>query len=116
MQLLDSLQPSECAETERYAIKEAARRLLARFETPFEQGWALTFQTPALIAALEVCRDLGIWSQWHSIDKEDPGAPKTLAQIRQMCPKRADENLLRMCNVMTQNNHSKDLTRKQGVY
>lgn len=96
-QFLDSLQPSEYAETERYAIKEAARRLLARFETPFEQGWTLTFQTPALIASLQVCRDLGIWSQWHSVDKEDAGAPKSLGQILQMCTKKADENLLRRC-------------------
>jgi hypothetical protein len=61
---LDQLQPEAFGtDAERYAAKEAARRLLARLETPFERSWALSFENPVLIAGLQVFSDLGIWSK-----------------------------------------------------
>jgi hypothetical protein len=61
---LDSLQPHQFAtDAERFEAKEAARRLLNRLETPFEQGWRLSFETPVLIAGIQTILDLGIWKK-----------------------------------------------------
>lgn len=94
--VLDSLQPESFAtDAERYAAKEAARKLLARLETPFERAWTLAFETPVLVAGLQVCQDLGIWSRWTEIDKSAPGAAKSLNEIVAMANKEVDPNLLR---------------------
>ncbi|PIG69361.1 hypothetical protein AARAC_008755 [Aspergillus arachidicola] len=78
---LVAIQPSQfTAPADRFAAKEAVRRLLARLETPFEQGWAITFEGPGLahttcepnllrrflrhIAALYVIQETGVGT-WH---------------------------------------------------
>ena len=59
------MQPEQCAdEAARYAAREAARRLLVRLETPYEQAFTLAVATPMLVAALETCRELGLWARW----------------------------------------------------
>ncbi|KAH8196338.1 hypothetical protein TruAng_009481 [Truncatella angustata] len=93
---LDGLQPeSFTSDVERYAAKEAARKLLARLETPFERSWASSFETPVLVAGLQVCQDLGIWSKWSELDKENTGASQSLDNILSMVHKDVDPNLLR---------------------
>lgn len=94
---LDSIQPdSFSTDAERYEAKEAARRLLSRLETPFERGWTLAFETPVLIAGLQMCQDLGIWEKWAEEHKKSGGAPQSLDTILGWCSTRAEPNLLRM--------------------
>lgn len=96
---LDSIQPSQFStDAERYEAKEAARRLLNRLETPFEQGWRLSFETPVLIAGIQTILDLGIWKQWTEADKKNPGAPVHLDQLLKWANAKAEPNLLRECN------------------
>ncbi|ETS84553.1 hypothetical protein PFICI_02578 [Pestalotiopsis fici W106-1] len=97
-EILDSIQLESFAnDTERYAAKEAARRLLSRIETPFERGWTLTFETPVLIAALQTLRNLGLWSAWYRLCKENKTADEqSLEHIVSLCQQQgnADINLL----------------------
>lgn len=98
IRVLNGLQlESFSTDTDRYAAKEAARKLLARLETPFERSWALSFETPVLVAGLQVCQDLGIWSNWSESDKGNPGAARSLDEILAMADKKVDPNLLRTC-------------------
>lgn len=83
------------SDAERYAAKEAARRLLSRLETPFERGWTLTFETPVLIAALQVCLNLGIWAKWYEAAQNDGVSSHTLDQIASMSKEEVEPNLLR---------------------
>jgi hypothetical protein len=95
---LDSTQPSQFStDTERFEAKEAARRLLTRLETPFEQGWRLSFETPVLVAGIQAILDLGIWKKWSEADKENPGAPVHLDQLLKWANAEAEPNLLREC-------------------
>ena len=93
---LDSIQSDAFAtDAERYEAKEAARRLLSRLETPFERGWTLAFETPVLIAGLQMCLDLGIWEKWTTAHKSSGGAPQTLDAILSWCNTKVEPNLLR---------------------
>jgi hypothetical protein len=95
---LDSIQPSQFStDAERFAAKEAARRLLTRLETPFEQGWGLSFETPVLVAGIQTLLDLGIWKKWLEADKKNPGAPVHLDQLLTWANTKAEPNLLREC-------------------
>ncbi|KAI1881515.1 hypothetical protein JX265_000341 [Neoarthrinium moseri] len=93
---LDAIKPeSFSTDADRYAAKEAAFRLLSRLQTPFERSWALSFETPVLVAGLQTCQDLGIWATWSEIDKVDEGAPQSLDSILTMSNSKLDPNLLR---------------------
>jgi hypothetical protein len=93
---LDAMQPEQCAdEAARFAAREAARRLLTRLETPYEQAFTLAVTTPMLMAALETCRELGLWARWTAVADADAGAPKTLDDLLAMCRVPAEANLLR---------------------
>ncbi|ORY67787.1 S-adenosyl-L-methionine-dependent methyltransferase [Pseudomassariella vexata] len=93
---LDSIQPETFDnDAERYAAKEAARRLLARLETPFERSWALSFENPVLISGVQICSDLGIWTKWTEVNKQNGGAAQTLDDILGMCNVTVNRNLLR---------------------
>lgn len=101
--VLESLQlESFSNDAERYAAKEAARKLLARLETPFERSWALSFENPVLVAGLQVCQDLGIWSKWYELDKENPRAAIALDDIAAMATKDVEINLLRKYSCLKQ--------------
>ncbi|EUC47018.1 hypothetical protein COCMIDRAFT_25071 [Bipolaris oryzae ATCC 44560] len=93
---LDSIQLTHFAnDAERYEAKEAARRLLNRLETPFEQGWRLSLEKPVLIAGIQVALDLGIWEKWTKADKKKPGAAVDLGQLLKWANKHIEPNLLR---------------------
>ncbi|KAL1607146.1 hypothetical protein SLS59_002850 [Nothophoma quercina] len=80
--VLDSIDQSFFeSDADRYAAKEAVRRLLARLETPFERGWALAFETPVLVAGLQMGSDLGIWSKWAEAEKQNDAASIKTEQI-----------------------------------
>lgn len=92
---LDSISlESFTTEAERYEAKEAAKRLLARLETPFERSWALAFENPVLIAGLQLGQDLGVWSKWASKQGDD-GGTQSLDNIVKMCNAPVQPNLLR---------------------
>lgn len=82
-------------DTDRYEAKEAAKRLLARLETPFETSWALSFENPVLIAGLQLCQDLGIWCKWVTKEQGDESDPQSLNDILKMCDVPVQPNLLR---------------------
>lgn len=94
--ILDSISPETFqSEEDRHEIKEAARRLLARLETPFERGWALTLEVSVLSPGLIVFHDLGIWSKWNELNQKHGPIPRSLDQIVEMCSAPAEPNLLR---------------------
>lgn len=94
--MLDSVDiTSFNTDADRYAAKEAARRLLSKLETPFERGWALAFENPVLIAGLQVGLDLGIWKRWALEEKENNGAPQKLQTIVSWCNVVVEENVIR---------------------
>ncbi|KAB8256191.1 S-adenosyl-L-methionine-dependent methyltransferase [Aspergillus pseudonomiae] len=93
---LDAIQPSQfTAPADRFAAKEAARRLLARLETPFEQGWAIAFEGPGLVAGLQLLQDLDIWLKWIEADTQTPGAARTLDTLLGWAHTTCEPNLLR---------------------
>lgn len=95
IEILDSISvESFKTDADRYEAKEAAKRLLARLETPFERSWALSFETPVLIAGLQLCQDLGIWSKWATKQSNEAGA-QSLDDILKMCAVPVQPNLLR---------------------
>ena len=95
VELLDSISvESFKTDADRYEAKEAAKRLLARLETPFERSWALSFENPVLIAGLQLCQDLGIWSKWV-VKQGEEGGPQSLDDILKMCDVPVQPNLLR---------------------
>lgn len=94
--VLDSIDQSFFeSDADRYAAKEAARRLLARLETPFERGWALAFETPVLVAGLQMGSDLGIWSKWAEAEKQNDAASVKIEQILSWCDTKVEPTLLR---------------------
>ncbi|KAF3042448.1 hypothetical protein E8E12_009556 [Didymella heteroderae] len=96
IRILESInQSSFQSDADRYATKEAARRLLARLETPFERGWTLAFETPVLVAGLQMGSDLGIWIKWADAEKQSGGKPTKLEIILGWCKAEAEPNLLR---------------------
>ncbi|KAB8218840.1 S-adenosyl-L-methionine-dependent methyltransferase [Aspergillus novoparasiticus] len=71
------------------------RPLLARLETPFEQGWAITFEGPGLVAGLQLLQDLSIWTEWTEADRQNPGAARTLDELLSWAHTTYEPNLLR---------------------
>jgi len=95
VEILDSISvQSFKTDADRYEAKEAAKRLLARLETPFERSWALSFENPVLIAGLQLCQDLGVWRKWVSKQGND-GGTQTLDNILKMCDVPVQPNLIR---------------------
>lgn len=95
VEILDSISAQSFeTDADRYEAKEAAKRLLARLETPFETSWALAFENPVLIAGLQLCQDLGIWSNWAT-KQGNEGGTQSLDDILKMCDVPVQPNLLR---------------------
>ncbi|PYI02936.1 S-adenosyl-L-methionine-dependent methyltransferase [Aspergillus sclerotiicarbonarius CBS 121057] len=90
---LDAVQPLSCGtnEVDRLAIRAAARRLLARVETPNERASGFCFENPIVFAALQTCINPGLWKAWSS----DGGGEKTLDELVSLTRLVADANLLR---------------------
>lgn len=80
-------------EVERLRVRAAARRLLARVESPYERAWALGFEHPVVSAALQVCLDLGLWKAWTAAG----GGEKSIDQLVKLTTRSDDvePNLLR---------------------
>lgn len=94
--ILDSIdQAFFKSDVDRYAAKEAVRRLLARLETPFERAWSLTSETPVLVAGLQVGSDLGIWEKWVRAEDHNQGAPVSSETILSWCDADVEPALLR---------------------
>lgn len=90
---LDAIQPELFGgnEVERLQVRAAARRLLARVESPYERAWGFCFEHPAVFAALQTCIDVSLWKAWTEIG----GGEKTIDQLVKMSTPTIDTNLLR---------------------
>lgn len=79
-------------EVERLRFRAAARRMLARVESPYERAWGFCFEHPVVFASLQTTIDLGLWKTW----KEAGGGEKTIDELVKLCNKDVTPNLLRM--------------------
>lgn len=91
--VLDGIQPDAFGgdEVERLKVRAAARRLLARVETPYERAWGFCFEHPIVFAALQTCIDVGLWKTWTSIG----GGEKSIDELVAMTTPNVETNLLR---------------------
>ncbi|CAI7629599.1 unnamed protein product [Penicillium bialowiezense] len=89
---LDAVQPEAFGgnEVERLKVRAAARRLLARVETPYERAWGFCFEQPVVFAALQICIDVGLWRSWTSV-----GGEKSIDELVKLTSPNVDANLLR---------------------
>ncbi|KAJ5360888.1 Winged helix-turn-helix transcription repressor DNA-binding [Penicillium concentricum] len=89
---LDAVQPEVFGgnEVERLKVRAAARRLLARVETPYERAWGFCFEQPVVFAALQTCIDLGLWKSWTKV-----GGEKSINELVAFTTPAVDTNLLR---------------------
>lgn len=78
-------------EVERLQVRAAARRLLARVESPYERAWGFCFEHPVVFAALQTCIDLGLWKSWT----DDGGGEKSIDELVKLTSPTIDTNLLR---------------------
>jgi hypothetical protein len=78
-------------EVERLRVRAAARRLLARLETPNERAWGFDFEQPAVNAAIQTCINLGLWKAWT----ESGGGKKTIDELVKLTGREVEPNLLR---------------------
>ncbi|KAI0538042.1 putative O-methyltransferase [Xylaria digitata] len=67
---LDNIQESDyrdesSSHDDRVVVAEAARRLLARLETPFERAWRLSWINSNIHMAVQIILDVGIWEAWY---------------------------------------------------
>ncbi|KAL3440633.1 S-adenosyl-L-methionine-dependent methyltransferase [Aspergillus insuetus] len=90
---LDAVHPEAFGdgEVERLQVRAAARRLLARLESPYERAWGFCFEHPVVFAALQTCIDLGLWKAWTALG----GGEKTIDELVQLTTPTIDTNLLR---------------------
>ncbi|KAI5920248.1 S-adenosyl-L-methionine-dependent methyltransferase [Camillea tinctor] len=75
----------------RLEVIAAARRMIARVETPFERSWRLSWINGIVHAACQVILDLGIWQNWAESGREEV----RLEDILEMCNVPCDMMLLR---------------------
>jgi len=80
-------------EVERLRVRAAARQLLARIETPYEQAWGFCFEQPVVSAALQTCIDLDLWKAWTLAG----GGERSIDELVKMCNHEVEPNLLRAC-------------------
>jgi hypothetical protein len=90
---LDNIHPSQFNgnEVERLRVRAAARRLLARLETPNERAWGFDFEQPAVNAAIQTCINMGLWKGWT----ESGGGKKTIDELVKLTGRDVEPNLLR---------------------
>ncbi|KAM7223204.1 O-methyltransferase domain containing protein [Rhypophila decipiens] len=78
-------------EVERLRFRAAARRLLARVESPYERAWGFCFEHPVVFASLQTTIDLGIWKAW----REAGGGEKSIDELVKLSSAEVTSNLLR---------------------
>lgn len=90
---LDAVQPEGFGgnEVERLQVRAAARRLLARVETPYERAWGFCFEHPVVFAALQTCIDVGLWKAWTTAG----GGEQTIDELVKFTSPVVETNLLR---------------------
>lgn len=90
---LDAVQPGAFGgnEVERLQVRAAARRLLARVESPYERAWGFCFEHPVVFAALQTFIDLGLWKAWTGVG----GGEKTVDELVKFTTPTIETNLLR---------------------
>lgn len=95
---LDAVEPGVFGgnEVERLKVRAAARRLLARVETPYERAWGFCFEQPVVFAALQTCIDLGLWKSWTGA-----GGEKSIDELVEFTTPTVDPNLLRKLSLHT---------------
>ncbi|KAH7123485.1 S-adenosyl-L-methionine-dependent methyltransferase [Dactylonectria estremocensis] len=79
------------SEVERLRVRAAARRLLARVESPYERAWGFCFEQPVVFAALQTCIDLGLWGSWNAAG----GGEKTIDELLKFAKHDVEPDLLR---------------------
>ncbi|OIW26351.1 S-adenosyl-L-methionine-dependent methyltransferase [Coniochaeta ligniaria NRRL 30616] len=93
--VLDSINHAsfEGNEVERLRVRAAARRLLARVESPYERAWGFCFEQPVVFAALQTCIELGLWEAWTAAG----GGEKSIDELVKLTarPNDIEPNLLR---------------------
>ncbi|KAB5536134.1 hypothetical protein GE09DRAFT_1249686 [Coniochaeta sp. 2T2.1] len=85
-------------EVERLRVRAAARRLLARVESPYERVWGFCFEQPVVFAALQTI-DLGLWRAWTA----EGGGEKTIDQLVKLTTRPSEvepELLRRFCRLL----------------
>lgn len=90
---LDAVHPEsfDGNEVERLQVRAAARRLLARLESPYERAWGFCFEHPVVFAALQTFIDVGLWKSWTGVG----GGEKSINELVQLTTPNVDANLLR---------------------
>ncbi|KAL4788957.1 O-methyltransferase-domain-containing protein [Aspergillus venezuelensis] len=90
---LDEVQPQAFGDNEvgRLQVRAAARRLLARVETPYERAWSFCYEPPVVFAALQTFIDVGLWKSWTAAG----GGEKSIGELVQITSPTVDTNLLR---------------------
>ncbi|OTA91920.1 hypothetical protein M434DRAFT_396864 [Hypoxylon sp. CO27-5] len=90
---LEAITPAdfEGRESERLQLLTSARKLLSRLETKEEKMCKVTFQDPAVYAALKNFIDIGLWRGWTAAG----GGEKSLEDLAKLTTKDCDLNLLR---------------------
>ncbi|CAI4215807.1 unnamed protein product [Parascedosporium putredinis] len=71
-------------EVSRLEVRAAARRLLARVESPYERAWGFCFEHPVVFAALQTFIDLGLWKAWTV----GGGGEKSVDDLVKLCARR----------------------------
>lgn len=79
------------SEAERLRVRAAARRVLARVESPYERAWGFCFEQPVVFAALQTCIDLGLWGSWNAAG----GGEKTIDELLKFAKHDVEPDLLR---------------------
>lgn len=89
---LDAVEPEafDGDEVDRLRVRAAARRLLARVETPYERAWGFCFEQPVVFAALQTCIDTGLWKSWTVV-----GGERSIDELVDFTTPTVDTNLLR---------------------
>ena len=82
-------------EVERLEVRAAARRLLARVESPYQRAWEYCFEHPVVNAALQTGIDLGLWKSWTGVG----GGEKSIDDLVKLANTPVEPNLLRTCSV-----------------
>ncbi|PWY83807.1 S-adenosyl-L-methionine-dependent methyltransferase [Aspergillus sclerotioniger CBS 115572] len=90
---LDAVQPLSFGtnEIDRLEIRAAARRLLARVETPNERAWGFCFENPIIFAALQTCIELDLWKSWTALG----GGEMSVDELVELTTPIVETNLLR---------------------
>ena len=90
---LDSISPASLrgSEVDRLRVRAAARRLLARVESPYERAWGFCFEHPVVNAALQTFINLGIWKAWTGVG----GGEKSIDELIKFTGRDVEPNLLR---------------------